>query len=53
MEHHGFVQVHEERKRTGIRQFLKDVRQELLKVDWPTRRGLVSSTVVVLARSWS
>ena len=43
------AQVQEERKRTGIRQFLKDVRQELRKVDWPNRRELVSYTVVVLA----
>jgi preprotein translocase subunit SecE len=40
--------VQERRKRTGIRQFLKEVRQELAKVDWPTRRELVSYTVVVL-----
>ena len=31
------------------RQFLKEVRQELKKVDWPTRRELISYTVVVLA----
>jgi len=39
----------EKRKRTGARQFLKEVRQELKKVDWPTRRELISYTVVVLA----
>ena len=49
MESQGFAQVQEKRKRTGIRQFLKDVRQELRKVDWPNRRELVSYTVVVLA----
>ena len=38
----------EKRKRTGARQFLKEVRQELTKVDWPTRRELVSYTIVVL-----
>jgi preprotein translocase subunit SecE len=32
-----------------LRQFLRDVRQELRKVDWPNRRELVSYTVVVLA----
>jgi preprotein translocase subunit SecE len=32
-----------------FRQFLRDVRQELRKVDWPNRRELVSYTVVVLA----
>lgn len=38
----------EKRKRTGARQFLKEVRQELNKVDWPTRRELVSYSIVVL-----
>jgi preprotein translocase subunit SecE len=36
------------KKRTGARQFLKEVRQELRKVDWPSRRELISYTVVVL-----
>jgi preprotein translocase subunit SecE len=40
--------VQERRKRTGARQFLKEVRQELNKVDWPTRRELVSYSIVVL-----
>ena len=40
--------VQEKRKRTGVRQFLKEVRQELNKVDWPTRRELVSYSIVVL-----
>jgi preprotein translocase subunit SecE len=43
------TQVAEKRKRVGARQFLKEVRQELKKVAWPTRRELVSYTVVVLA----
>jgi preprotein translocase subunit SecE len=38
----------EKRKRTGPRQFLKEVRQELKKVNWPTRHELVAYTVVVL-----
>jgi preprotein translocase subunit SecE len=38
----------EKKKRTGARQFLKEVRQELRKVDWPSRRELISYTVVVL-----
>ena len=38
----------EQRKRTGVRQFLKEVRQELKKVLWPTRRELVTYTIVVL-----
>ena len=49
MEQQGFAHVQEKRKRAGFRQFLKDVRQELRKVDWPNRRQLVSYTVVVLA----
>jgi preprotein translocase subunit SecE len=38
----------EKRKRTPARQFLKEVRQELRKVDWPTRKELVTYTIVVL-----
>ncbi len=38
----------ERRKRASARQFLKEVRQELRKVDWPTRKELVTYTVVVL-----
>ena len=40
--------VREKRKRTSARQFLKEVRLELKKVDWPSREELVSYTVVVL-----
>ena len=43
------AQTPEKRKRTGVRQFLREVRLELKKVDWPSRRELVSYTVVVLA----
>ena len=43
------AQQEKKRKRTGARQFLKEVRQELKKVDWPNRRELISYTVVVLA----
>ena len=49
MESQGFTHVQEKRERTGFRQFLKNVRQELRKVDWPNRRELSSYTVVVLA----
>jgi len=42
------AQVKEKRKRTGARQFLREVRQELKKVDWPSRRELISYTTVVL-----
>jgi preprotein translocase subunit SecE len=38
----------ERRERTGARQFLREVRQELSKVNWPTRQELVGYTVVVL-----
>jgi preprotein translocase subunit SecE len=36
------------RKRTGARQFLREVRLELKKVDWPTRKELLTYTIVVL-----
>jgi preprotein translocase subunit SecE len=36
------------KKRTGVREFLKEVRQELRRVDWPSRRELISYTIVVL-----
>ena len=36
------------KKRAGVRQYLKEVRLELKKVDWPSRRELISYTVVVL-----
>ena len=49
MDSQGLAHVREKRKRAGIRQFLRDVRQELRKVDWPNRRELGSYTVVVLA----
>jgi|AntRauTorcE11898_2_1112593.scaffolds.fasta_scaffold104227_2 preprotein translocase subunit SecE len=35
-------------KRTGPAQFLKEVRQELRKVNWPSRSEVVSYTAVVL-----
>lgn len=36
------------RERRGMGQFLKDVRMEMRKVTWPTRKDLVQSTLVVL-----
>ena len=36
------------RKRTPPRQFLKEVRQELKKVNWPTRQELFAYFLVVL-----
>ncbi len=38
----------EKRKKTSARQFLREVRQELKKVNWPTRQELVAYTLVVL-----
>ena len=38
----------ERKKRTPPRQFLKEVRQELKKVNWPTRQELIAYFVVVL-----
>jgi preprotein translocase subunit SecE len=38
----------ERRKRTPPRQFLKEVRQELKKVNWPSREEMIAYTVVVL-----
>ena len=35
-------------KRTSPRQFLREVRSELRKVAWPSRRELLSYSVVVL-----
>jgi preprotein translocase subunit SecE len=43
------TQLQQRRERTGARQFLKEVRQELKKVIWPTRKELVTYTIVVLA----
>jgi preprotein translocase subunit SecE len=38
----------ERKKRVGPRQFLREVRQELKKVAWPSRREMVTYTIVVL-----
>jgi preprotein translocase subunit SecE len=42
------VTAPERRKRATPRQFLREVRQELKKVAWPSRRELLAYTVVVL-----
>ncbi len=34
-------------ERTGLRQYVKEVRQELRKVAWPTRRETVNYSVIV------
>ena len=36
------------RERVGFRQFLREVRQELKKVAWPTRQETTTFTIVVL-----
>ncbi len=38
----------EPRKRTGVIQFLRDVRAELGRVHWPSRSEVVSYSLVVL-----
>jgi preprotein translocase subunit SecE len=40
--------ISERRGRTSPRQFLKEVRAELKKVAWPTRKEVVSYSTVVL-----
>ena len=40
--------VPERKKRVGFRQFLREVRQELRKVAWTSRRELLAYTMVVL-----
>ena len=42
------AQAQERKKRTPPRQFLREVRAELKKVNWPTRQELGAYTVVVL-----
>jgi preprotein translocase subunit SecE len=37
-----------QRERIGPRQFLDEVRGELRKVAWPTRKEVVNSTIIVL-----
>jgi preprotein translocase subunit SecE len=37
-----------QRERTGPRQYLSEVRGEMRKVAWPTRREVVNSTIIVL-----
>jgi preprotein translocase subunit SecE len=41
-------QVAAKRKRTGIRQFAREVRGELARVAWPSRQEVVTYTIVVL-----
>lgn len=45
-----YARLQEERKggRTGVRQFLREVRRELRLVHWPSRREVTQYTIVVL-----
>jgi preprotein translocase subunit SecE len=38
----------QQKQRVGIRAYLSEVRSELRKVAWPTRREVVNSTIIVL-----
>jgi preprotein translocase subunit SecE len=38
----------QKKERTGPKQYLSEVRSEMKKVSWPTRREVVNSTIVVL-----
>ena len=38
----------EKKKRTSLRTFMREVRVEMKKVQWPTRKETVSYTIVVL-----
>ena len=38
----------QKRERTGVRQFLREVRGELKKVAWPDRRQMLTYTLVVV-----
>ena len=40
--------VPERKRRVGPRQFMREVRQELKKVAWPSRKELFAYTLVVL-----
>ena len=37
-----------QKERTGPRQYLSEVRGEMRKVAWPTRREVINSTIIVL-----
>ena len=43
------MDVARSRKRTPPREYFREIRAELKKVAWPTRREVVSYTVVVIA----
>jgi len=45
------AQARRRRERTGIRQFVSEVRTELKRVAWPSRREVVTFTTVTLITS--
>ena len=45
------AQRRQRRERTGILQFISEVRTELKRVAWPTRREVVTFTLVTLITS--
>jgi len=47
-EHRSLIGDGAKKERTGPRQFLREVRGELRRVAWPTRRVVISYSVVVL-----
>jgi len=44
----AMVQTRRRKERVGFRQFLSEVRTELKRVAWPSRREVVTFTVVTL-----
>jgi len=47
-ERKGRPQPAPQRERTSPRQYLGEVRGELRKVAWPTRKEVINSTIIVL-----
>ena len=47
----GQVQARRRRQRVGFRQFLSEVRTELKRVAWPSRREVTTFTMVTLVTS--
>jgi preprotein translocase subunit SecE len=47
-EERAAVKAAKKRDRTGVRQFLREVRGELKRVSWPSRKEVLSYSVVVL-----
>jgi preprotein translocase subunit SecE len=47
-QEYASLQDPRKRERTGPRQFLREVRSELKRVNWPSRREVTQYSVVVL-----